>query len=99
MTSSSQRKSPHCLLGNLPPLPTVIKYYDDFTNSYDKISNLESGPWKVHFDGSTRTFNFDVECPANFVPVLMRQTGMRGAFYGTRKEAYAGADCKFVAAD
>jgi hypothetical protein len=33
-----------------------------------------------------------VECPANFVPVGMRQTGMRGAWNGTRKEAYAGAD-------
>jgi hypothetical protein len=33
-----------------------------------------------------------LECPANFVPVGMRQTGMRGAWNGTRKEAYAGAD-------
>jgi hypothetical protein len=29
----------------------------------------------------------------------MRQTGMRRAFYGTRKEAYAGADYELVAAD
>src|ERR1035441_10487366 len=29
-----------------------------------------------------------VECPALFVPVKMRQTGTRGALYGTREEAY-----------
>jgi hypothetical protein len=33
-----------------------------------------------------------VECPATFVPVEMRQTGMRGTGYGTREEAYGGAD-------
>jgi len=42
---------------------------------------------------------FYLECPANFVPVLMRQTGMRGAFHGTRNEAHAGADCELVAAE
>jgi DNA-binding MltR family transcriptional regulator len=29
-----------------------------------------------------------LECPANFVPESMRQTGMRGAWDGTREEAY-----------
>jgi len=29
-----------------------------------------------------------LECPAAFVPESMRQTGMRGAIHGTRKEAY-----------
>jgi hypothetical protein len=33
----------------------------------------------------------DVECPATFIPVEMRQTGTRGAVYGTREEAYGGA--------
>jgi hypothetical protein len=36
----------------------------------------------------------DLECPAFFVPVEMRQTGTRGAIYGTREEAYGGADCE-----
>jgi hypothetical protein len=40
-----------------------------------------------------------MDCPENFVPKVMRQTGMRGAFYGTRKEAHAGAECELVAAD
>jgi hypothetical protein len=30
-----------------------------------------------------------VECPANFEPVCMRETGAKGAGDGTRKEAYA----------
>jgi hypothetical protein len=33
-----------------------------------------------------------LECPARFVPVEMRQTGTRGAVYGAREEAYSGAD-------
>jgi hypothetical protein len=30
-----------------------------------------------------------VECPANSVPEVVRQTGMEGALDGARKEAYA----------
>jgi hypothetical protein len=33
-----------------------------------------------------------LECRATFVPVGMRQTGTRGVGYGTREEAYGGAD-------
>ena len=40
-----------------------------------------------------------MECPAILVPVEMRQTGMRGAWHGTREETYGGTDCKFAAAD
>jgi IS5 family transposase len=40
-----------------------------------------------------------LECPAPLVPESMRQTGMRGALNGTRKEAYTGADCELAAAD
>jgi hypothetical protein len=39
-----------------------------------------------------------VECPASFVPVEVRQTGMRGAIYGTREEAYSRADREPAAA-
>ena len=35
---------------------------------------------------------FVLECPASFVPVDVRETGMRGALHGTRKEAYARTD-------
>ena len=33
-----------------------------------------------------------VECPALFVPVVMRETGTKGVFKGTREEAYARTD-------
>lgn len=39
-----------------------------------------------------------LECPALFVPVKMRQTGTRGALYGTREEAYSRADREPAAA-
>jgi hypothetical protein len=39
-----------------------------------------------------------MECPALFVPVEMRQTGTRGAIYGTREEAHGGAECEPAAA-
>src|SRR5271155_5998019 len=38
-------------------------------------------------------------CPAQIVPVGMRQTGTRGAGDGTRKEAQSGAGSEHVAAD
>jgi superfamily II DNA or RNA helicase len=41
---------------------------------------------------------FELECPASFVPVEMRQTGTRGAGYGAREEAYGRADREPVAA-
>jgi hypothetical protein len=30
-----------------------------------------------------------VECPVPFVPVNLRETGMKGALNGARKEAYS----------
>ena len=36
--------------------------------------------------------------PGIFVPVAMRETGMKGAWNGTREEAYAGADRELAAA-
>lgn len=39
-----------------------------------------------------------LECPALFVPVEVRETGMRGALNGARKEKYTGADCELAAA-
>lgn len=57
-----QEEIKRCLFGNLPPLPAVVKYYDDFSDSYQELGNLASHTWKVHFDGGTRAFQFeDVE--------------------------------------
>jgi hypothetical protein len=40
-----------------------------------------------------------VDCPAQFVPVEMRQTGTSGAEDGTRKEAQSGPGSEHSAAD
>jgi hypothetical protein len=48
--------------------------------------------WLEAADGSVGLCLVCVECPARFVPVEMRQTGTRGVEYGTRQEAYGGAD-------
>jgi len=49
---------------------------------------VEAGITKYKYIG-WHTFStlLKVECPAAFVPESMRQTGMRGALNGTRKEA------------
>jgi hypothetical protein len=41
----------------------------------------------------------NLECPANFVPADMRQTGTRGGWDGAREEAYSEEDCEPASAD
>ena len=36
-----------------------------------------------------KILNLFLECPATFVPVDLRETGMEGALNGARKEAYS----------
>jgi hypothetical protein len=48
----------HSLFDNLPPLPVVVRYYDDFSDSYHEIVNLKSRTWTVHLDGRTSTLDF-----------------------------------------
>jgi ABC-type glutathione transport system ATPase component len=55
-------------------------------HSYTK-QLLACVPWLTRTTGN-------VEYPANFVPVELRETGMRGALNGTREEEYARADCE-----
>jgi RNA-directed DNA polymerase len=46
--------------------------------------DLWADQWRKH--------HAKVECPCSFVPVELRQTGMRGTGYDTREEAYGRAD-------
>jgi hypothetical protein len=72
--------------------------------SLRRIRIVSEGPERVAGMPYTQYRFFEVyalaplECPALFVPVAMRETGMRGALNGARKEAYAGADCESAAA-
>jgi hypothetical protein len=51
---------------------------------WGKVGAFWGGFWGLLF----------VEHPATFVPVDVRETGMRGALNGARKEAFAGTDCE-----
>ncbi len=49
------------LLANLPPLPAVVRYYDNFTDSYGEVANpSNSDQWNLDFDGEDRTLEFSV---------------------------------------
>ncbi|MDR3723845.1 MAG: hypothetical protein P4K83_05075 [Terracidiphilus sp.] len=43
---------------NIPSLPVVVRYYDDYSDSYGVLKHLECGAWKVHYNGTTHTFRF-----------------------------------------
>ena len=64
-----------------------VRLTDVVTHMVDKLNDPDS-----RFHASLVTNILDLvdlllECPAQFVPVEMRQTGTRGAGDGTRKEA------------
>jgi len=48
-----------------------VKYYDDFTDSYAELRNLETGVWKVTFDGRTKSFYF-MDIDPSLRDVVMR---------------------------
>jgi integrase len=48
------------LLENLPPLPAVIRYYDDFSDSYAQVANpRNSDQWRIRYDGRNVTLDFE----------------------------------------
>lgn len=53
-----QKNTAPCVFSNLPPLPSVVRYYDDFTDSYREIVNLALDQWEVHSNGRSKTFDF-----------------------------------------
>jgi hypothetical protein len=81
---------------NAPPLVEIGK---DYTIT-GIVQNETQGRVNVLIPWKLTRFGMDLrlECPVLFVPVKMRQTGTRGAIYGTREEAHSGADCEPAAA-
>ena len=79
---------------------SVASVADDFGPSTFLVnSNYDNSVFRSMFLSKDKNGKEQLECPAILVPVEMRQTGMRGAWHGTRKETYGGTDCKFAAAD
>jgi hypothetical protein len=68
-------------------LPSRVDYYlPNITNpSLDGTATILFTSWQ-------KTPTILMVCPALFVPVDVRETGMRGALNGTREEAYARTD-------
>lgn len=42
----------------LPPLPQVIRYYDDFARVYRSLNGLDEDRWTIFADGSSVSWNF-----------------------------------------
>jgi hypothetical protein len=57
------QSSPDPLYGvfaTLPPLPAVVRYYDDFSDSYGEVTDpVNSDQWTLRFDGSDATLDYE----------------------------------------
>lgn len=44
---------------NLPPLPRIVRYYDNFSDSYSELRDLENSDlWTLHYDGRSSDLDF-----------------------------------------
>lgn len=60
MTIQSTREVIPEPLANLPPLPAVIRYYDNFSDSYAQVAAPDqSDQWNIRFDGRNVTLDFE----------------------------------------
>ncbi len=59
MTIQTKPEETQELLGKLPPLPAVVRYYDDFSDSYGQVVDMDrSDQWRIRFDGGNTTLDF-----------------------------------------
>jgi integrase len=60
MTSQPKPKAIDEVLVSLPPLPITIRYYDNFSDSYDQVVDPDdSDQWRIRFDGRNTTLDFE----------------------------------------
>lgn len=49
------------IVGELPPLPRLVRYYDDFEDTYRSIEELSlSDKWVIRSDGQSATIDFSI---------------------------------------
>jgi len=49
------------MAGELPPLPRLARYYDDFEDTYRSINELSSSDkWIIRYDGRSETIDFTI---------------------------------------
>jgi hypothetical protein len=59
MKAGKQRKSLEATLTNIPPAPAVVRYYDDFSDSYCEVTHADtSDRWQLSFDGRYASLDF-----------------------------------------
>ncbi len=59
MTEPSRLAQAPGPLPNIPPLPEVISYYDDFSDSYEQIAKpSHSDQWRLSVDGRMVVLDF-----------------------------------------
>jgi len=53
------KDSVEALLTNVPPVPAVVRYYDEFSDSYSEVTDAStSEQWTISFDGRSATLDF-----------------------------------------
>jgi integrase len=59
MRATHQRKSLEALWKNIPQVPEVVRYYDDFSDSYGEVKHAgTSDRWQLFFNGRFATLDF-----------------------------------------
>jgi hypothetical protein len=59
MKPRQQHKSLEAILTNIPPVPAVVRYYDDFSDSYGEVTHAgTSDRWQLSFDGRCASLDF-----------------------------------------
>jgi hypothetical protein len=43
----------------LPPLPSIVRYYDDFDRVDRRLGSLEEDLWQIHLNGRIVRWKFD----------------------------------------
>jgi integrase len=61
MNLQPQHESIKSVLTNVPPVPAVVRYYDDFSDSYSQVADAcSSDQWTLSFDGRRAILDFRV---------------------------------------
>jgi hypothetical protein len=60
MKTQSKPDPLYGLLATLPPSPAVVRYYDDFSDSYGEVMDpVNSDQWTLRFNGNNATLDFE----------------------------------------
>jgi hypothetical protein len=59
MSAWARKDSVETLLTNVPPVPALVQYYDEFSDSYIQVTDANTSElWTISFDGRSATLDF-----------------------------------------